>query len=114
VRPAGISRAATEALRAFSWPGNIRQLEREMTRAALFLDHGDVLDLALLHPEIARARAAPPPTTLREQLLDAERNAIRDALAASGGDVVAAAARLGIGRSTLYRRLQALELDAPC
>lgn len=98
VRVAGISRAAMSALLAHDWPGNIRQLEREMARAVLFLEDGQLVEHAG-----TRAR-----DDLQATVEAAERAAIRSALADAGGDVPAAAAALGVARSTLYRRIKAL------
>jgi len=53
VAPAGISRAALDVLTRAAWPGNIRQLEREMSRVALFLEDGDLLESTLLQPSLA-------------------------------------------------------------
>ena len=109
VAPAGISKAALEVLTSAPWPGNIRQLEREMSRVALFLEDGDLLDTSRLQPSLFQADG--PQTgvrSLKEVVDDAERTAIEDALEATAGDVVAAAKRLGVGRSTLYRRMGAL------
>ena len=110
VRPAGISRATVELLRSYEWPGNVRQLEREMARAALFLEEGDLLETRHLEESI-REDGAETPTTLRERLAAFERQEIRRALAEAGGDVPAAAEALGIGRSTLYRRMGELGIE---
>jgi hypothetical protein len=109
VRPAGISRATLDQLLAYPWPGNIRELQREMARAALFLEDSELLESSGLKPAI-RAAPSPTPLTLRGILEEAERRAIRAALSACAGDVTAAAERLGVGRSTLYRRMGELEL----
>jgi transcriptional regulator with PAS, ATPase and Fis domain len=109
VRARGISKAALLALQAHPWPGNVRQLENEMARAALFLGDGDLLDTARLGP----AFREPAPATggrLEDVLERAERDAIARALQEQGHDVTAAAAALGLGRSTLYRRMKALGL----
>jgi len=112
VRPTGISERALASLLAYDWPGNIRQLETEMARAALFLGDGDVLDSSLLHEDIRRATAtASPPsatTSLEQHLILAERMAIEDALAACDHNATRAAQRLDVPRSTLYRRMAAL------
>ncbi len=115
IRPAGVSRAALELLAGYHWPGNIRQLQREMARVALFLADGELLESARLQPAIRTAGAAATgggPPTLQETLDGVEREAIRRALEATGGDVPAASRRLGVGRSTLYRRMAALGLTA--
>jgi DNA-binding NtrC family response regulator len=112
VRARGISRAALDALRTYAWPGNVRQLENEMARAALFLADDDVLDTGRLSPAVRQPAAAEGGPLLEDALLRAERDAIQRALRDSGMDVTAAAAALGLGRSTLYRRMKALGLSS--
>lgn len=106
--PRGISRAALDALVGFGWPGNIRQLEREMARAALFLEEGELLETRHLQGEIAGPEAGDRPHGLRETLELVERREIEQALALCRGDTAAAAERLGIPRSSLYRRIKEL------
>lgn len=108
----GITRAALEALVAYRWPGNIRQLENEISRAVLFLDDGEMLDTARLNPTIA-AGAQQIGGTLERVLAAVERDEIQSAIRAASGDIAAACARLGISRATLYRRLKALGIDEP-
>jgi MoxR-like ATPase len=111
-RAGGISRAAIDALRAFDWPGNIRQLENEMSRAVLFLEDDEVLDTVRLSPEIVSARGrALPRGSLEEMLAAVERTEIVAALEAARGDLDAARERLGISRATLYRRMKALGVE---
>ncbi|MEO1083651.1 MAG: sigma 54-interacting transcriptional regulator, partial [Acidobacteriota bacterium] len=103
----GFSKKAWAALRAYRWPGNIRQLEREIKRAVLFVEPGELLDTSCLSPEVVAAVDNPGPGTLKAALEDAERAAIRDALAATAGDVPAAAEALEVPVSTLYRKIKA-------
>ncbi len=118
-RPQGISRAALDALAAYSWPGNIRQLEREMTRAALFVEDGQLLQTRHLQAEIAGSRGptatplepVPNTGTLKARLEQVERRILTDVLESHDGNVRAAAGELGIGRTTLYRRLGELAID---
>ncbi|MCB1056394.1 MAG: sigma 54-interacting transcriptional regulator [Acidobacteria bacterium] len=111
----GISKAALEALMTFSWPGNVRQLEREMARAALFLEDGELLQTRHLHDEIATglgpARSAASGRTLKARLEAHERRVITEALARHDRNVRAAATELGVGRTTLYRRIQELGIE---
>jgi DNA-binding NtrC family response regulator len=107
----GITRAALDALSRYSWPGNIRQLEREMARAALFLEDGEALDSSRLKPEIVQARAGSDDRTLESIVRNAELRAIHDAIESCGGDAAAAAKRLGVPRSTFYRKLKALGIE---
>ncbi|MCU0755054.1 MAG: sigma 54-interacting transcriptional regulator [Xanthomonadales bacterium] len=113
VRPTGISERALALMQAYPWPGNIRQLQTEMARAALFLADGELLDSSLLHEDLQSAdpmAKQPAPQSLEAQLEQAERQAIAQALQACDGQVERAAQQLGLPRSTLYRRITALGL----
>jgi len=109
---AGISRAALDCLEQHQWPGNVRELEREMLRVALFLNDGEIVDSGLLKPEVRGARVAAVDGSLEHQLAVHERRIIRAALAAHEGNVVRAAEKLGVGKSTLYRRLAELGIES--
>ncbi len=103
----GISRAAMVALGQFDWPGNIRQLRKEMSRVALLVGPGELLDSARLDPPIA---AAARTRNLKDTLQAAEREVLERTLEACGGDRAKAAARLGMTDITLYRRIKAYGL----
>ncbi len=104
VAPAGISKAALNVLTAASWPGNIRQLEREMSRVALFLDDGDLLESTHLQPSLFDTGDGflLEGASFKDLMEAAERQVIENALAATGGDVGEAAKELKIGRFTLF------------
>ncbi|HEY0181048.1 MAG TPA: sigma 54-interacting transcriptional regulator, partial [Dokdonella sp.] len=106
---------AVARLAAHAWPGNFRQLVGTLKSLLALAEPGDTVDARAL-PERVRAAAAPrplaggaadpaPPDDVRA-LGEIERDAVRRALAASDGNVSAAARRLGISRSTLYRRFR--------
>jgi len=107
----GISRAALDALHAYRWPGNVRELEREMKRCALFLDDGEALRSDHLDPRIRDARDGSEGEGLKALLARTEKRAIEQALQLCGGDVAAAAERLGVGKSTLYRQIRNLGIE---
>jgi transcriptional regulator of acetoin/glycerol metabolism len=94
-----------ERLAAHDWPGNYRELV-SCLRALLALagpDHSLTLDDLPPALRVPASRAAP---VLAEGTLSALADeAMRSALAAAEGNVSAAARRLGVSRSTLYRRL---------
>ena len=113
VRVAGISRAALDALLRYRWPGNVRQLAKEMERAALFVSDGGLLGVDQLTEKITRVEADEPTAPLNERIEAYERDQIVLALKHAGGDVPAAAASLGIGRSSLYRKIKSLGIDEP-
>jgi len=99
----GISTPALKALRAYHWPGNIRELQNVIERA-IILARGEVTIMEL--PEILRAV---PNNTAREEggiLKEAEREAIIAALKATAGNRRLTAERLGISRRTLQYRLK--------
>ncbi|MEE4271611.1 MAG: sigma 54-interacting transcriptional regulator [Thermoanaerobaculales bacterium] len=112
VQAAGISRAALTALRSYDWPGNVRQLEREMGRAALFVDDGGLLESSRLQSAFTEgADADSAADDLKTILERAEKSHIERVLGECGGDVPAAAERLGVGVSTLYRRMKQLVIS---
>ncbi len=108
LKDVGISRAAMETLATYHWPGNIRQLEREMARTALFLEDGQLVERSALAESIRRQEQATSVGPLEEILENAERRAIQRAVEAAAGNIHQAAQSLGIGQSTLYRRMRAL------
>ncbi|MCD4747931.1 MAG: sigma 54-interacting transcriptional regulator [Thermoanaerobaculales bacterium] len=111
VKVGGISRAALDALLAVRWSGNIRQLENEMTRAALFLEQGELLDTSRLSEEILSASKINSGQSLASVLERVERDEISIALNTAEQNVDAAAERLGLSRATLYRRIKALGIS---
>lgn len=110
-RVRGISAGALLALRRYRWPGNIRQLENEMARVALFLNDGDALDSRRLNTEILLPSESHGKGTLEERLENLERMEILAAFKRCGGNATEVAKDLGIGRSTLYRRMSALAIN---
>jgi DNA-binding NtrC family response regulator len=103
--PAGsrLNQATLRAIERYDWPGNVRELKNTLWRASLLADGGDIQPRHLSLPELA-GQVAPVAVTLA----DAERTAIVDALAATGGNRVQAAQRLGIARSTLLEKIRRL------
>ena len=99
-------------LAAQRWPGNVRQLRHTLERALIFAE-GPVLTRAEFGgaEEVPAAEVAPAPRgadRLHEATSRLEEGLIRDALARAGGNKKRAAAELGISRSHLYRRLEAM------
>lgn len=107
----GADAGAMRVLMAYGWPGNVRELENAVERA-MILAEGDFLGVADLPPDIAGSVEFPE---LRDNLRDAvkayEREHIRQVLNACGGNREAAARRLGINPSTLYRKMAELSVQ---
>ncbi|MFA7405056.1 MAG: sigma-54 dependent transcriptional regulator [Pelobacteraceae bacterium] len=99
----GISASAMKALRAYAWPGNIRELQNVVERAVI-LARGEVTLSEL--PELIRSTVDGSPREDGGILKEAERGAITAALKATVGNRRLAAERLGISRRTLQYRLK--------
>jgi DNA-binding NtrC family response regulator len=100
-QPPALIEGASRALESYDWPGNVRELAHVMQRAVL-LARDETIEVADL--KLAERDAG---ETLENLTLEqAERYVIQRALESCGGDVAAAAAKLGMSRSALYRRLE--------
>jgi DNA-binding NtrC family response regulator len=104
----GFTPAASEALRTFDWPGNVRQLQNEIQRAVL-MSEGNMIDERDLSIAAVASAAASPDLTLMEAM---ERNAILQMLKDTGGNKLETAKRLGIGRQTLYNKIKIYGIEA--
>lgn len=121
-----LSQSAIEALTAYDWSGNVRQLRNCLERAILLTDN-DIISPRELPPEIAYRTERPAvsvsfaspgsaPTTSFQNtapanLRDVERQQIIGALEKTGWHRGKTADLLGISPSTLYRRLREYGLD---
>jgi len=106
----GLSPGARAQIARYPWPGNAREL-RNCIESAAALASGPTLDLGDLPPAIrdweATALVDPDPSTLEA----AERQHVERVLRACDGNRKRAAAALGIGRSSLYRKLRKYGLE---
>ena len=103
---------ALAVLSAYSWPGNIRELRNVLEQVTLNSDSTRLSaeEFTLVLPRVTgAARSGGRPTLkLADIVADAERSAIRSALAAAEGKKILAAELLGISRATLYQKLSVL------
>ncbi len=122
LREIGITDGALALLSAYDWPGNVRQLQAALFRAAVFCDGdaltaddfpqladmlGEDLQDAVHHHEAVGVTLYTPDGNLRP-LEEIEADVIRLAIGHYRGRMTEVARRLGIGRSTLYRKLSDL------
>ena len=96
-----VSARTLDELREYSWPGNVRELVHAVERAVIMAE-GSSLHLAdlLVQSHVRTARSA---TATHLEVL--ENAAIRQAIAKHGGNLSRAAQELGLGRTTLYRKM---------
>lgn len=99
-----LSKAARQKLQAYHWPGNVRQLRNVIDSAVVLADGEQIQpgDLGL------RSVGSEDLDTLRIE--DWERKLVTEALQRSSGNVPEAAKLLGIGRATLYRKIEQYDI----
>lgn len=125
-----ISTQAMDAMLAYDWPGNVRELQNAIERMTA-LNSGPVLTVPDLPTTVqfrlSASAASPPipedtgdpadlpiferPARMPVSVPEAEKRAIEDALRFTGGDRARAARMLGIGRTTLYRKLKQYKIS---
>ncbi len=126
LRSLGITEEAVALLKAYDWPGNVRQLQSALFRAAVLCDRDALTPDEF--PQIASAvgKRIGSPLTMSDgigvslyehdgnlrPLEEIEADVIRLAIGHYRGRMTEVARRLGIGRSTLYRKLADLGIDS--
>jgi len=101
--PQRLSSEAIEAIRAYRWPGNVRELKNAIERAVVL---GREEEVAITDLGLASQPGAAPPADRLISLREAERRHIDYVLEQVEGNKTRACKILGIGRATLYARLQ--------
>jgi len=103
---------ALAAMEAYPWPGNVRELEN-VVEQAMSLAEGDQVTLQDLPPTVRERRVLTPGSIRPTRVVDlqeAEREAILRAGWAYRGNLTRMAQALGIGRTTLWRKMKSLNL----
>jgi two-component system response regulator HydG len=107
-----ISEDAMSHLMGYDWPGNVRELENAIEHA-IALRSGSILRTGDLPSNLHHASGEKLPQNDEVLPLEKlERRAILRVLQEAGGDKLAAARLLGIGKTTLYRKLKQYEFQA--
>jgi two-component system, NtrC family, response regulator len=95
----GFSPEALQAIEAYGWPGNAREMENFIKRAVIMADGPQITQQDLgLNP----TESETTPINLRQVREEAERKALVRALGRVGGNMLQAAELLGVSRPTLY------------
>jgi two-component system response regulator AtoC len=105
----GFAPAAENLLLQHAWPGNVRELQHAVERAVL-LGRGPLIEPADL-PASLQSPPSAAATSLKQALVDPERQLILDALERHGWRRDAAAKALGINRTSLYKKARRLGMD---
>jgi two-component system response regulator HydG len=103
--PRTITDEAIRRLISYDWPGNVRELENAIERAVA-LGSGPIVHVGDLPSNLQYPTSERIPERELLPLDELERRAILRALRETSGDKLAAARMLGIGKTTLYRKLK--------
>jgi len=106
----GLSPEALEAMNAYSWPGNVRELRYCILRAVTMAEEAWVQPDDLGLSTSTSAEGGTPAQLV--SFAEAEKRHLVEVLRACDGDLVRAAKILGVGRSTLYRKLAIFQIQS--
>jgi DNA-binding NtrC family response regulator len=112
----GFEAPALEAMMNYDWPGNVRELRSAVERAVVFC-RKDQISLKDLPAEVRGGLAnssGPRPLSVADRQMtvqEAEKQLIIQALQDSNGNRTEAAAKLGMSRRTLHRKLHKYQLE---
>jgi DNA-binding NtrC family response regulator len=109
--PARFTSAAEKALEAYFWPGNVRELANAVKHGAV-LAGAEAVDVAHLPEEVVSAKPEGGSTGPLRTLAEVEREHVLRVLEACGGRQIDAARVLGVGRTTLWRKLRDYGIEA--
>jgi two-component system NtrC family response regulator len=107
-RRARFSADALQAMMAYGWPGNIRELQNKVSRAVIMAE-GRVIEPKDLDLQVSEVRE---PASLRESRDHAEREVLVEALSRHRGNISRAARALEVSRPTLHGLLDKHQVDA--
>lgn len=114
-----VSQAALARLRAYHWPGNIRQLQHVLRLAVAICDgeyiqpNDLILDAGKVAGDLAsQGGLGPAKVSIHSAAMAAERAAIAGCLAENNGNVMISARQLNVSRATLYRKIKQFGLNS--
>ncbi|GAA0123135.1 MAG: sigma 54-interacting transcriptional regulator [Clostridium argentinense] len=112
----GVSKEALEYLKAYDWPGNVRQLENVLERAINLLDTELLIFPKHLPEKILKCKSKHytlnEGETLKDLVEEIEKDIIIKALKKTDGNKNKAASMLGLSRTGLYKKLKRYNLES--
>ena len=110
--------AAAALLQQHDWPGNVRELRNLVARACVLLPGQEIrapvlaalMSLGQTVTVLANTAPPTPPTGIRSELADMERQRLTTALENAGGNVAKAARELSLNRTTLVEKMRRMRL----
>lgn len=105
-----ISSEAINSLLQYHWPGNIRELQNTIERACVVCHTGEITPICL--PSEVRGAIENSRKSYVEERAEAERELIISTLEQTGNNKVAAAALLGMHKTTLFRKIKRYKIPA--
>ncbi|MEW6720899.1 MAG: sigma-54 dependent transcriptional regulator [Thermodesulfobacteriota bacterium] len=106
---------ALESLGRYAWPGNIRELENAVARAAALSEGGEIasadLCFGLADPEAQPVPASPEEERFHDSVREHKRAVLRRAIAKAGGNKTRAAELLGLSPTYLFRLIRVLGIE---
>jgi transcriptional regulator with PAS, ATPase and Fis domain len=104
------TRKSVDAIEAYSWPGNVREMINKIRRAIVMSDGSTIntADLSLDGPRIARASEVLP---LKEEVNQIEAQKVKEILSLCGNNISKAAKLLKLSRPSLYSRIKKYNID---
>jgi DNA-binding NtrC family response regulator len=105
----GVTRGVVDRMMQYDWPGNVRELKNTVEEMVLFTQGKRPLDVSDLPIALRQQRTSAAPElnlTVGMSMAEIERAAIEATLRSVGYDKQKAAAALGIGLRTLYRKVK--------
>ncbi|MEG0429996.1 MAG: sigma 54-interacting transcriptional regulator [Anaerovoracaceae bacterium] len=106
-----ITNRAMEYLIKYDWPGNVRELENVLERASNFVSDEPIIRTANLPIKITGGVEVIEELSLKERMLNVEREIIVQTLLGEKGKKTATAKKLGISRTSLYEKMEKLNID---
>lgn len=109
-RPMGVTEEVYQALLSYDWPGNIRELENCIESMVAMAEHSFLTTDDL--PDDLKQKSGSSVACSVSLLEQQTKQAILQALAKTNGKIAPAARMLGIGRTTLYRKIEELGIKS--